>query len=191
MITYNESLTMEEVSMLFSLLEKTIEEIKHQEFYLRNESMEFVSLKIAGQWYRLETRASGCDFNGLDDLFFLRFRRCEEEETEYPPECNTANTSDSINEKLVDVLLIEDAIERKYNGVPDSVLNHTKAIIFVLESKQYCFELDSQYCEFIRVNKGQSCVERVKSATIYWGNGEPEDGYSWHCTRKVVSVSPK
>lgn len=191
METYNESLKEVEIALLSSLIGKTAEIIKHQEPFVPGKSMEFISLKIDGQWYRLSAESGDCDFNDMDDLAFLKFAKCEEKATEYPPQCKTNNIVIPMKEKITDIILVEDMIERRHKGNADSVLNHTKAVVFVLESKQYAFELDDQYWELIKVSKGQKCLENVEPSTIYWGNGEEEDGYSWHCSRQIISLASK
>lgn len=182
MTNNDKKLNGESISMLRSLIGKKIKRFIHEQFVYTPISVRIVGIDSESKLYKITSSLQDCDLMGSEDeLCFLNFSEAKDSDFQKIEESTIPFVDSFINQKLLDVILVHDTVDQFDGGQQISSLTYTKAIIFVFESKEYCFEQDWFYQEIIGITQGHDLVSKLDSPESEW---DEEDGWAEGCSVK-------
>lgn len=182
MTNNNKKLHGERISMLRSLIGSEIKRFIHEQFVYIPISVRVVGIESDSMLYKITSSLQDCDLMGSEDeLCFLDFNEAKDSDFQKAAESTIPFVDSFIGQKLLDVILVHDTVDQYDGGQQISSLTYTKALIFVFESKEYCFEQDWFYQEIIGITQGHDLVNKLNPPESEW---DEEGGWAEGCCVK-------
>lgn len=187
MTNNNRRLSGESVSILQSLIGSTIKRLIHEQFVYAPVSYGIVGIEADSGLYKITSSLQDCDLMGSEDeLCFLGVDKAFDADFHEEETSNIPFIDSFVGQKLLDVILIHDTVDQYDGGQQISSLTYTKAIIFVFESKEYCFEQNWFYQEIIRITQGHDLAAKLASPESEWNEeGDWAEGCFVKCQRNI------
>lgn len=95
---------------------------------------------------------------------------------------------ETINDFLVDIIVVRDEIEEFENDSSMGKFIYDKGIILVFEGHQIGIELNTWMEEMLRIFRSADALEKFTTLDFDWGNDDMEDGYRFESTRTAFSL---
>ncbi len=191
MKTKNNSIGENGAKLLKSLVGKKLMTIKHDKF-IRPQPVVFqrVGFVLENGFLTLDNRVDWMDdwFSMADYIPHLTLNEVKSEsDLVLPGEPLTECLASPINEKISDVLLIEDDITVLKDGEAFQKLTSSEGIIIETEIRQYAFYKENVlFNEDLLIYRGHNVIEKVPDFKAHWDIfAKPYDG---RCSRKIISM---
>lgn len=187
MTNNRKTLNSESVSKIRLLIGSKIKRFIHEQFVYTPISFRVVGVESDSTLCKITSSLQDCDLMDMkDELCFLDFNEACDSDFRKAEDSSIPFVDSFINQTLQDVILVHDTIDQYIDGKQISSLSYTKAIIFVFENKEYCFEQDWHYQEVIGIAQGHDLVTKLNPPESEWDAEDSwGEGCSVKCTRTI------
>ena len=181
----NHCLTEKEIALLRSLIGKKILSFRHEKFVILPISFGLVGIKTEDGLYKITSALEDCDLMGEDDeAGFLGVDFASETDFVKDPSSLAPFINSEVGQTLQDIVLIHQIVDQFEGEEKISTLHYTKGILFVFETKEYCFTQMHYYFEDIQIDQGHDLLEKLPSWESEWKDLRGEETYT-KCSRTL------
>lgn len=185
----NKTLKTDDLRRLSDLIGKKITSLHHDEFTFGNISIQKVGIRTNGKIYSLETDYEYLSFLwGDEGVACLHFVETDEEGLIVKATPPIKYVDETINDFLVDIIVVRDEIEEFENDSSMGKFIYDKGVILVFEGHQIGIELDTWMEEMLRVFRSADALEKFTTLDFDWGNDDMEEGYRFESKRTAFSL---
>lgn len=183
------SISKKGIELLKSLIGQQFISFRHEKTNTDN-VFQLVEITVSNGRYLINNDVDWFDnyFSGVGDVPFLDFKELNTDEDPFKTWSNLATMTQLVNEKINDVLIIQDDGDIYENETFFQHMTSSEGIIFITEKTQYGFFKDNMYLdEEIAIIKSKkdalSKAEKLKDHYNIFGYP-----FSGKCKRSVLSL---